>query len=341
MRLPTYEDSYQVLLLQAADDGRGEALFGGSLERAGAAVAPFLVGEPFPGVYLEHPLAGDPFLDVTVLLGQVEPGTRIASPAAGEHAAMIDFYAPARREHEDVSFGFELDTGKEALSEAAVHFQPRSHTELVRPFCEAAGETWAADLYLDLSERMPEGWPLSFFGMFRGRPGSPLRACGYLDEAEVRACAQDPGHLAVVFDAVGFTAYDGHMLGQASACMAAAPGCVDFQLDVLSDGSLGPTFALDLDFGIQRPEAVRASFSDGAGAAVMGLLEGWGAADGRWKLAADAAFARAIPVETGDGGWGRFGFTLMPQWAKVRWTGGEIQPSKLYHLAQAKLLDEE
>ena len=56
MREPTFEQAFQVLLLQAAGEGRGPLLFGDSLERAGEAVLPFLVGESFPDVYLEHPL---------------------------------------------------------------------------------------------------------------------------------------------------------------------------------------------------------------------------------------------------------------------------------------------
>lgn len=94
----------------------------------------------------------------------------------------------------------------------------------------------------------------------------------------------------------------------------------------------------DVQFGIERPAAVRAKFSEGAGAQVMGLLQGWGAADDRWRLAAEAAFARAIPVELDGGGAGSFAFTLMPQWAKACWTDGVLQPTKLYHYAHAGLL---
>ena len=338
MEIPSHEQAFQVLLLQAADEGRAEALFGGGLARAREAVPPFLIGKEFPGVYLEHPLVGDPFLDVTVLLGPLEPGTRVASPAAGEHCAMLDFYALARREHDDVTCGFEVDTGRDTMPEAAIHFQPRAHTGLVRPFCEAVGEPQAADLYLGLAGRMPRGWQPSFLGMFRGRPGAPLRVCGYLAEDERDRCAADPGRLAEVLGAAGFTAHDGAMLSQASALMAAAPGVLDFQLDVYPDGRLGPTFALDVEFGIERPEAVRQSFEHGAGAAVMGLLEGWGAADGRWREAVRSAFARALPVGLDGGGVGRYALTLMPQWAKARWTGGELQPSKLYHFAHAGLV---
>ena len=44
MRAPTRTDAFQVLLLQAADEGRGPVLFGESLQRAREAVPPFLVG---------------------------------------------------------------------------------------------------------------------------------------------------------------------------------------------------------------------------------------------------------------------------------------------------------
>ncbi|MBQ9042520.1 MAG: hypothetical protein IJ111_06860 [Eggerthellaceae bacterium] len=338
MREPTYGQAFQALLLQAADEGRAGALFGDSLARAREAAPAFLVGEEFPGVYLEHPLIGDPFLDVTVLLKRLEPRTRIDSPAAGGHGAMLDWYARARRRYADVTCGFEIDTDKRELPAAAVHFQPRAHAELVRPFCEAAGEPRAADLYLGQGARMPAGWPLSFFGMFRGRPGSPLRVCGYLGEGEKAACAAEPGRLAAAFDVAGFTAYDEAMLSQVSKLMAMAPGGLDFQFDVLPDGRVCPTFAIDVQFGIERPEAVQASFESGPSAAVMDLLEGWGAADVRWRQAARSSFARALPVELEDGGIGRYSFALMPQWVKARWTNCELQPAKLYHLAHAGLL---
>ena len=337
----SHADAFQVLLLQAADEGRGPDLFGECLVRARESVPPFLIGEKFPSVYLEHPLIGDPFLDVTVLYGEMEPGARVESPAAGDHGAMLDYYARVQPDHDELSCGFELDLKEEGLPCAAIHFQPRWHVELVRPFCEAIGEQARAELYLDQSARMPDGWPLSFFGVFRGRPASPLRVCGYMSSAEREVCGTDASRLAAAFDAMGFLAYDDRMLAQVSTLMAAAPGAVDFQFDICSDGALGETFAIDMQFGIEQPEAVQRTFGQGAGAHVFGLLEDWGAADGRWRQAARSAFARAIPVELDDGGAGRFAFTLMPQWAKARWTGGVLQPSKLYHLAKATLLDED
>ena len=338
MKKPTHADAFQVLLLQAADEGRGDILFGESFSRARNSLLPFMVGKAFPNVYFEHPLIGEPFLDVTVLLGELEPNTRIASEAATGTEALLDWYAKVRPEYSDVSCGFELDTKEADLPKAAVHFQPRKHKNLVRPFFEAIGEPERAQLYLDLAERMPEGWPLSFFGLFRGRPGSPLRICGYHSVDDAHAYADGPAHIASVFDELGFSAYNDVMLEQVSELFATVPGATDFQLDVYPDGSLGSTFAIDMQFKIERPEMVRASFKDGRGARVMNLLKKWGIADERWSLSADAAFARALPVELDDGTIGRYAFTLMPQWAKVRWCDGVLQPSKLYMLASAEIL---
>lgn len=335
MGMPSYPDAFEVLCLQAADGGRGPVLFGESLERARKTVRPFIVGREFPNVYLEFPLAGDPFLDVTVLYGQLDPDTHIDSAAAGDVAGLFSWYAGARASAPEISCGFELDTKLPELATAAVHFQPRKQTELVRPFCEAVGEPERADLYLDLAARMPEGWPLSFFGMFRGRPGSPLRVCGYLREQQRFSYAEDSRLLAEAFDQVGFSAYDDAMLAQVAALMETAPIGVDFQFDVHPDGGIGSTFAIDIQLAIQRPEQVRESFANGPASRVMGLLEEWGAADARWKLVADAAFARAVPVIKPDGTLDRFSFTLMPQWVKARWIDCVLQPAKLYDLGGA------
>ena len=71
---------------------------------------------------------------------------------------------------------------------------------------------------------------------------------------------------------------------------------------------------------------------------VFSQLQAWGIADERWRLVGDAAFARAVPAELDDGTYGRYAFTLMPQWAKVRWSDTVLQPSKIYQLGGAGLM---
>ena len=340
MRQPSHQDAFEVLCLQAGSDGRSEALFGDSVQRARKLAAPFMLGKDFPSLYFEFPLLGEPFMDVTVLYSEVESGSRVDSPAAPPcMPALFDWYAPVRDTFDDVAFGFELDTSKPQLPQAAVHFQPRGHLELVQPFCDAAGEPERAPLYLDTHARMPEGWKPSFFGLFQGRPQSPLRVCGYVSSQQQQQLAKSPDTLAGVFEAAGFEAYDGALLDAASTLAARVPGALDYQIDVMPDGSLGDTFAIDLQFDVEQPEEVCATFANGAGAQVMQLMEEWGIADGRWRLIPDAAFARALPIERENGTPGLFSFTLMPGWMKVRWRNGVMQPSKFYFLAKCSLLD--
>ena len=46
---------------------------------------------------------------------------------------------------------------------------------------------------VDKAARMPEGWSLAFVGVFRGRPGPPLRICGYMSDEEQSAGIRPDG----------------------------------------------------------------------------------------------------------------------------------------------------
>ena len=340
MKIPSNALACRTLFLQAATDRRGPVLFGDNGKRACEAILPFLEGVPFPEIYLEFPLAGDPFLDVTILYGEIKPGTRFDSPSAAGTEEVIDWFAKARAECSDISFGYELDTrGNASPGSAAVHFQPRTHNELVMPFCRALGREDAGRLYTDLASRMPEGWPLSFFGLFRGRPDSPLRVCGYMDYPEKQRCSEDSSRLEIVFRTLGFRAYDSLMLSRISAALAVSPAAVDFQFDILPDGTLGSTFAIDIGFRTEQSEAIRSSFLDGPFAKVMNLFESWGIADSRWKLVSDISLTRSIPVEDEEGRTHPFGLVIQPHWIKIRWIDGVLRNAKMYCLAHAGLAD--
>lgn len=340
MKELSHADAFEVLCLQAADDGRGPVLFGDCVPRARTVLRPFFVGPEFPSVYLEFPLMGEPFLDVTVLLAKPEPGTRIDSPAVAETDALLDWYASLGDDTHDACIGFELDTSKEQVPPAAIHFQPRNHTELVRPFFDAIGEGDRADAYLELDRRLPAGWRPQFTGLFRRRPGTPLRVCGYLGDEERAACAEDPRYVAGIFKQAGFSATNEEMLGQIVELTQATSLSLDYQFDIYPDGTLGDTFSFDVQFEIETPRAVHESFYAGPASRIMQLFEDWGIADKRWEHIPQAAFARSIPVEREDGKMAKYGFSLMPGWAKVRWTNGVLQPSKFYFLAKAGILED-
>ena len=328
----------QMLLLHAASAGRGELLFGGSLERVKKYLPDFVDPfdlDHFPDLYLEFPLLGDPFLDITVLYPSIPEDAQIASPLAEDTDQMIAWLSRMKSKYPDVCGGFEIDTKLPSSITAAIGFQPRAHAELAKEFCEIIGERQYGQLYGKTAERMPADRKPSYFALFKGRPDSPLRIGGYMNQEQVASCAEDPDVLIRLFTAVGFTAYDDAMIREIRSVLAVSPGTVDFQFDIFPDEAVGNSFAIDTAFAIQQPEAVMAAFYDreGSGAKYIGLLQKWGLADERWKKALDAVFARALPLRDGA-----LTFSLFPQWFKVRWTDKKLQPSKMYLLAKAGFL---
>ena len=139
----------------------------------------------------------------------------------------------------------------------------------------------------------------------------------------------DPQELGRAFDAIGFTAYDAPMLERCAEFMDLCPS-VDFQFDIMPDGSLGDTFGLSLSFNETYPRQARECMETGYGAQVMEHLQGWGLADDRWKLIAGAAFGKHIPFEQEDGSEGRYALAVRFNYAKVKFTGCEMRPAKFY-----------
>ena len=336
MKRPTQMTAFDAMYEIAAANGRGEALFGRSIELARPAYEKTLVGDGYPTAYLEFPLLGEPRFDLLSVHERIEPGSRFAPGAGFGYQAMIDWFATLERNGDTiVSCGIELDCGEGETERAGVYLQQRKRHELVTPFLESVGEGERAASYLDVLPRMPQGWPPAYVGLFPGRAGTPLRIGGYLDIRTMQTCANDPAELGRAFDAIGFVAYDADMLARCAEFMKLAPS-VDFQFDIMADGRLGDTFGLSLSFNGARLDRARECMeSGGYGARLMERLEGWKLADDRWRLIADASFARHVGFDREDGTQGRFALCVLFNYAKVKFTGAEAQPAKFYLALQA------
>ncbi len=331
MNIASNKTVCQALFLQAAAEGRGDILFGERWRDALEMALPFVDVAPFPVIYPEFPLMGDPFLDVTILYGILPPGTRFQSKAAEGLDKILDWFSKtAPLQDTEIDMGFELSAATGGLSPAAIHFQHRSNIHLAKEFLEVLQKPEAWPVYKDLIDRMPDTWMPQFFGVFRDRPGSPLRVCGYLEEEEQHRCAGNPSHLMDLFDQVGFNAYDDAMLKQVSAFMQKIPQKSDYQFDLYPDGSLGDTFSIDASISILRSEKLRASFAEGPDGEVLKLLESWGAADDRWTLASGISMTRYLPVQDEKGDDRKFAVVINPKWIKARWRGSILQAAKLY-----------
>lgn len=326
---PSQMTVFDALYSIAAGDGRGEALFGNSFGIARGAYERTLIGEGYPGAYIEFPLLGSPGFDLLSVHDTVRPGSRFAPGAGFGYQAIFDWFSGICDRGVNASCGIELDTSVGETERAGVYLQYRKHTDLIAPFLESIGEEARTESFLAVANRMPEGWPPAYVGLFPGRAGTPLRIGGYLGDAIQKACADDPALLAAQFDQIGFSAYDGEMLSRCSTFMSLAPS-VDFQFDIMPDGTLSDVFGLSLSFNETKPREARVCMESGYGARICRILQEWGLADERWKLIAGAAFARHVPFEREDGSQGRFALCCMLNYAKVKFAGGVAQPAKFY-----------
>ena len=329
MRKPGQMEAFDALYAIAAGDGRGEALFGDSIGLARDVYERTLIGGGYPAAYLEFPLLGEPCFDLLSVHACVESGARFAPGAGFGRQGMFDWFAGVCEPGGSVSCGIELDTSTGETERAGVYLQQREHNELVAPFLESVGEAGRARAYLDVLDRMPDGWPPAYVGLFSGREGAPMRIGGYMDADELARCAEEPAHLGERFRQIGFSAFDAPMLERCAEFMRLAPS-VDFQFDIMPDGSLGDTFGLSLSFNETKPREACACMESGYGAGLMQVLQGWGLADERWKLIAGAAFARHVGYECEDGAEGRFALCVRFNYAKVKFRACEPQPAKFY-----------
>ena len=329
MRKPTQMEAFDVLYAMAAGDGRGEALFGDSIGLARPVYERTLIGDGYPVAFLEFPLLGEPCFDLLSVHGFVKPGARFASGAGFGYQGMLDWFSHICDPGETVGCGIELDTSIGEAERAGVYLQQFARHELVTPFLECVGEAGRAQAYFDTLARMPEGWLPAYVGLFPGREGAPMRIGGYMDRTELVRCAEGPECLGDRFREIGFSAFDVPMLERCTEFMRLAPS-VDFQFDIMADGSVGDTFGLSLSFNETMPREARACMGSGYGAELMQTLQDWGLADDRWRLIADAAFARHVGYEREDGSEGRFALCIRFNYAKVKFKACEPQPAKFY-----------
>ena len=328
MEKPTQMVAFDAVYHLAAKDGREEMLFGNSIELARPVYEKTLIGGGYPSAYVEFPLLGEPCFDLLSVHAEVERGAAFEPGAGFGRQAMFDWFADVC-DDETLSCGLELDTSSGETERAGVYFQQRKRHDLVEPFLASIGESARTESYMGALSRMPHGWPPAYVGLFPGRPDTPLRIGGYLGQQIKEACAANPSFLGEQFRQIGFSAFDDAMLARCAKFMALAPA-VDFQFDIMADGSLGDTFGLSLSFNETAPLRAHECMESGYGSRICKLMQEWGLADDRWKLIADAAFARHVGFEREDGSEGRFALCVLFNYAKVKFTTCEPRPAKFY-----------
>ena len=331
---PTMPELFDALYGLAAADGRGKTLFGAGPDRLRGALESVLIQGVFPRVFLEFPLRGAPYCDLSALYGGALPiGARFCPGAGFGLDGLLDWYTALPR-LDGCGLGFELDTGQGRTWPPGVLFQHGDMAELLPQFFAAIGEADRYPACRALLDALPEGWSGVYVGLFPGRPGAPLRVAGYISAETVHVITQDPETLGEDLRQLGFTAFDGEMLRRSAAYLALAKR-VEYQLDLCPDGHLSDSLGL-VAFLCEdnRDRFSPKRFRSGAYDALFSQLCAEGVADGRWQAYSDCVFRKGLRL--GDGA--LLGLAAGIHSVKLKFVSAKPQRAKAYLELLAKVI---
>lgn len=320
---------FDLIYALAARDGRDAALFGDDLAYARVAFERSCAGTGFPELWFEVPLAGDPWFDLHALV----------SP---EHLAGVADFAPetcgncpeafawfAARTEGVRQLALSWDTSAHDVESPAVQLLTGTgDVPVTCSFLEAVGRADAAASYRAFAGRIERGWCACYAGIFPRRSVPHLRVECIPSRELQDAYADDPALLERHLRQAGFSAF-GDTLIPRCRLLARSPYRIEFQFDVTPDGSAGPTLGASIRFPQPPGTPEEPAFeAQGPAGQIMGEVESWGLADGRWRLLEDTAFARRL---SGPGGSCRL--FCFPAFLKLRWRAGEPLDAKAYLMA--------
>ena len=323
---------YNIIYALTAKDGRESVLFGDCSPYAREAFARSLAGRGFPELWFEIPLAGDPWFDLHALTSceDVDSGMAFSDEVCG---GLPEAFAWFAAQGDDVrQLALSWDTGSGDCSSPAVQLLvPGSDTRVTCGFLEAAGRSDAMSAYCAFRERLPEGWFACYAGVFPARPGHNLRVECIPDRDLQQAYADDGDLLAADFRRVGLQDLGDTLVSRCRE-LARTPFQLEFQFDVDKQGCAGATVGASLRFASPPGDDSWHAFDpEGEAGTLMRRVEEWGLADDRWRLLADATFAKRVA----RGGQSKLLYCY-PAFVKLRWRNARPLDAKAYLIAGAQ-----
>ena len=319
---------FDILYALAARDGREAALFGSSRPFAQMAFAHSMACEEFPEVWFEIPLVGDPWFDLHLLASQdsLHPDATFSADETGGYPGAFAWFAKQRGVRQ---LALSWDTGKGNVVTPAVQVLVANHDpEISCAFLRAAGRDDLQDAYRAFVERKPDTWFACYTGAFPNREHDFVRVECIVDDLSQRAYAEDAALLEAHLRQAGVRELGETVIPRCQA-FARFSFPIEFQFDVMPDGTLGSTFGISARFACPPGEDDWLPFEpDGEAGALVEQVEEWGLTDDRWRLLADTIFA--MRVSRGGRSCMLFNY---PAFVKLRWRDGEPLDAKAYLLA--------
>ena len=319
---------YSILYALAARDGREDALFGTCAPLAQEAFTRSLAGPGFPEIWFEVPLLGEPWFDLHALTAHetLSADQAFEAERTGGYPEVFSWFARQGSYARQLALSYDVSSG--CIDAPAVQLLTRSRdTQGVCSFLEAAGRGDAVPAYRAFVERIPQDWFACYTGVFPSREADFVRVECIPPYSDQRHYAVDAAFLEAELRQAGLAVQGDTMIPRCQA-LAQAPFQLEFQFNVLPDGSTGTTFGASARFSAPSDTETYESFEvEGAAGELMAQVEAWGLADDRWRLFPDATFAVSA-ARDGEG------ITLFnfPTFLKLRWRDGEPLDAKAYFM---------
>ena len=335
--MPYQEWVYSIIYALAALDGRERVLFGNCAPLAHEAFLNGLVGEAFPELWFEVPLAGDPWFDLHMLVEPKDvPDSLDERSIAGGYPEVFAWFANRQEGVRQLALSYDVSAGK--IDSPAVQLLVNSHDpEVTCEFLAASGRADAIAAYRDFVKRIPQGWYPCYTGVFprASQADAPLTGRESWVRIECiptagmqREYAENPALLEEHLRQAGLREFGDTLISHCQR-LAQTPFQFECQFDLSNDGELRQVLGASVRFQPPSSNDERQSFRvDGAAGALMREVESWGLADNRWRLLADTAYTKRM--KRGD-----IARTLYcyPAFIKIRWVHGEPLDAKAYLVA--------
>ncbi len=329
---------FEILCALLAADGRQESLFGERTPAVGEAFARSLVGDGFPELWFELPLAGEPWLDLHALVSHAD--ARAAADAAGTRrlafANLSDAYDRAlawfasqdARDVRQLALSFDTSAGDDDTP-AVQLLVSRPDSSVAAGFLEAAGQGGLAEAHLAFTGRMPDGWFACYVGCFPRRRAAEksawVRVECIVGDAAQSAYAAGEGALRDDLARLGMAGLPDDAYATVSR-LARSPFPLELQFDVGEGGRPLPRLSASVRF---QPDDWTDPARRAEVARLAGWVEGMGLSDARWRDLACCAFSKRLAH--GDAA---VSLSCLPAFVKLRWRAGLPADAKAYLLAR-------
>lgn len=322
-----------IMYALVAQGGREAALFGDCAPAVREAFSRSLVGEVFPELWFELPLAGEPWLDFHALVSHTDVAGTQAS-FSGQGAAYVDALSwfAAQPAHAVRQLALSYDTSVGDVDHPAVQLLVNGRdVDVPLGFLEAAGRPDAKGAYRAFVHGMPSEWYACYVGTFPRRDASGatpwVRAECIVEGNPQRAYADDAEVLREHLSRIGMTGVGDDAIDGIQA-LARSPFPLELQFNVGPDGRALPTVSASVRFQFD-------DWTDPERRGEIGRLALWaqerGLADERWKLLAATALSKRV-TRAGSS----VALSCFPAFVKLRWREGMAPDAKAYLLGRVE-----